>query len=87
MTVTKQATLTKVRDVKVGDRLGFGPDMNQFSYTVTDVETTGIGMVRHQHEHGSSSYWPNERVYVLSCDAVTAYYIDRNNSGQASKAP
>lgn len=54
--------LVKVETVKIGDTVVF--DMPSANYTVLDVEVTAIGMIRHQHEMGSSSYWPGELVYI-----------------------
>lgn len=59
--------LQRADDVRVGDKVCF--DLPSANYVVTGVEDTRIGMVRHQHENGSSSYWPNELVYVESFDA------------------
>ena len=55
-------TLRKVENVKVGDVVSF--DMESANYRVKDIETTPIGMIRHQHDKGSNSYWPGELVYV-----------------------
>ena len=48
----------KAKDVRVGDRVFGG------GYVVTEVEDTAIGMVRHQHDGGSSAYWPDEWLLV-----------------------
>ena len=55
-------TLRKVENVSVGDTVSF--DMTSANYRVEAVETTEIGMIRHQHKSGSNSYWPGELVYV-----------------------
>lgn len=55
-------TLTRAGNVQAGDKVCF--ELGLADYVVTDVDTTAIGMVRHHHETGSSSYWPNELVYV-----------------------
>ena len=46
----------QAKDVRVGDRVA--------NYIVTDVEDTAIGMVRHQHDGGSTAYWPHEWLRV-----------------------
>lgn len=46
----------QAKDVRVGDRVA--------NYVVTDVEDTAIGMVRHQHDGGSTAYWPHEWLRV-----------------------
>jgi hypothetical protein len=55
-------TLRKVEKVCVGDTMVF--DTVSANYKVDAVEATPIGMIRHQHKGGSSSYWPGELVYV-----------------------
>ena len=55
-------TLRKAENVKVGDKVCF--QLESSSYVVTAVEKTEIGMIRHQHKGGSTSYWPNELLYV-----------------------
>lgn len=55
-------TLRKVENIGVGDTVAF--DTESAGYTVDAVETTKIGMIRHQHKGGSNSYWPGELVYV-----------------------
>jgi hypothetical protein len=54
--------LRKVEDVQVGDTVCF--NFSSSNYTVLDIERTEIGMIRHQHDGGSSSYWPGELLYV-----------------------
>lgn len=54
--------LRKVENVRVGDTVVF--NMDSANYKVTDIDTTEIGMIRHRHAGGSSSYWPGELVYV-----------------------
>lgn len=76
--------LRKAEKVQVGDKVCF--EMASAGYVVTGVEQTEIGMVRHQHDGGSNSYWPNELLYVQVEDPITAYYTDRANSGQAALA-
>lgn len=61
-------------NVQVGDKVCF--EMASAGYVVTGVEQTEIGMVRHQHDGGSNSYWPNELLYVQVEDPITAYYTD-----------
>lgn len=54
-------TLVRAENIQPGDKVCF--DMDSANYVVTDIENTKIGMVRHQHKDGSSSYWPNELLY------------------------
>ena len=61
--------LCKAESIKVGDTVVF--QMGSADYVVDAVETTDIGMIRHQHRGGSSSYWPNELLYAR-----------RNNGGE-----
>jgi len=70
--------------VDVGDKVCF--ELASAGYVVTAVDQTAIGMVRHQHEGGSSSYWPHDLVYVEVEDPITSYYTDRANSGLAALA-
>lgn len=77
-------TLRKAENVQVGDKVCF--EMQSANYVVTAVEQTAIGMVRHQHDRGSNSYWPHELLYVEDEDPITAYYTDRANSGLAALA-
>ena len=60
-------TLRKAENVRVGDKVCF--ELASADYIVTEIEQTKIGMVRHQHKCGSSSYWPHELLYVESFDA------------------
>lgn len=55
--------LRNAEDIRVGDTVCF--EQESANYVVTEVQPTEIGMLRHQHKHGSSSYWPNELLYVL----------------------
>lgn len=55
-------TLRKVENVQVGDVVAF--EMRSANYRVSAIETTPVGMIRHRHDTGSSSYWPGELVYV-----------------------
>ena len=59
--------LRKADAIKVGEKVCFATE--SANYVVTEVETTKIGMVRHQHKDGSSSYWPHELLYVENFDA------------------
>ena len=59
--------LRKAENVQVGDKVCF--ELESANYVVTEVEWTQIGMVRHQHDGGSSSYWPHELVYVETFDS------------------
>lgn len=70
--------------MQVGDKVCF--EMKSAGYIVTEIEQTNIGMVRHHHDGGSNSYWPDELVYVEDKDPITAYYTDRSNSGLAALA-
>lgn len=76
--------LRRADHVEVGDKVCF--EMASASYVVAEVEITTIGMVRHQHDGGSSSYWPNELLYVEDKNPITEYYTDRANSGFARLA-
>jgi len=58
----EDCTLYKAADVPIGATIVFS--MGSANYRVDSVEVTGIGMVRHQYEKGSTSYWPHELVYV-----------------------
>jgi hypothetical protein len=62
-----ETRLVKAQDVRVGDRVVFLTA--RYDYTVERVETTKIGMIRHHHsnETASSSYWPDELLYVGNC--------------------
>ena len=60
-------SLRKAENVRVGDKVCF--ELASADYIVTEIEQTRIGMVRHQHKDGSSSYWPHELLYVESFDA------------------
>ncbi len=55
-------TLRRVEKVGDGDTVAF--DTASANYRVEAVETTEIGMIRHQHKSGSNSYRPGELVYV-----------------------
>lgn len=57
-------TLRRADHVQVGDKVCF--TLSSADYIVADVEKTHIGMIRHQHETGSSSYWPTELLYIES---------------------
>ena len=59
---TDNCAIIQAKNVKVGDRVKFR--MSSADYTVEEVEITNIGMVRHQHDSGSSTYWPNELLYI-----------------------
>ena len=54
--------LYKAANVPIGATIVFS--QNAANYRVDSVEITGIGMVRHRYEEGSTSYWPHELVYV-----------------------
>ena len=59
--------LRKAEHVQVGDKVCF--ELESASYVVDEIDTTQIGMVRHKHKDGSSSYWPNELLYVENLNA------------------
>lgn len=63
--------LRRADHVEVGDKVCF--ELDSTGYVVTGVEQTAIGMVRHQHNRGSNSYWPNELLYVQVEDPITRY--------------
>lgn len=62
MLILNNHDFVKVKDVKVGDKVCF--ELPSANYIVREITQTKIGMIRHRHDSGSSSYWPKELVYV-----------------------
>lgn len=60
----RNCAVARADEVKAGDIVRF--DFGNNDYTVESVERTKTGMVRHQHERGSDSYFPYELLFVES---------------------
>ena len=79
-----KCTIKSVENIRIGDTICFtNPRQN---YTVDDIKLDRIGTIRLYHNYASESYWPSDLLYVLSAQdrAITEYYTDRNESGQAA---
>lgn len=69
--------LRRADKTDIGDVICF--EMDTANYIIRSIEHTKIGMIRHQHDGGSNSYWPHELLFVL--DPIETNYGDRNIVG------
>jgi len=65
MAIPDNAVLRKAKNIKVGDRVCFNWEEN--NYVVESIETDSLGQVRHRFndDTGSSSYHPGTFLYVV----------------------